>query len=192
MKGGISVLVGALLVVFSLTMVAEAQRKNRIRGNQGRRSVGKSSTTIQRNRKGKSSFRDIVDGSSNTQLRDNRTIKRGFQQGTVSDRDISDGSTNTLRREGARKNRGAGTAMQSTSKGFIRSTPGAGGVERNRFKAGATSYPIQRKRTEMMSGSHAGDYDMIQRKRKGQPSLILDDTTSPSLRDNRGVERKRR
>ena len=37
MKGGISVLVGALLVVFSLTMVAEGQRKNRIRGNQGRR-----------------------------------------------------------------------------------------------------------------------------------------------------------
>jgi len=37
MKGGISVLVGALLVVFSLTMVAEAQRKNRIRGNQGRK-----------------------------------------------------------------------------------------------------------------------------------------------------------
>jgi len=147
MKGRICVLVGALLVVFSLTMVAEAQRKNRIRGNQGRRSVGKSGTTIQRNRKGKSSFRDIVDGSSNTLRRDQR------------------------------------------------------GVERNRLGAGATSYPIQRKRTEMMSGSHAGDYDyrgpnedndMTQRKRKGQPSLILDDTTNPSLRDNGGVERNRR
>ena len=148
MKGGICVLVGALLVVFSLTMVAEAQRKNRIRGNQGRRSVGNPGTTIQQKRKGQSSFRDIMDGSSNTQLRRDQR-----------------------------------------------------GVERNRLGAGATSYPIQRKRTEMMSGSHAGDYDyrgpnedndMTQRKRKGQPSLILDDTTNPSLRDNGGVERNRR
>ena len=78
MKGGISVLVAALLVVFSLTMVAEAQRKNRIRGNQGRKSVGKPGNTIQR------------------------------------------------------KRRGAGTALQSTSKGFIRSTPGAGSAGRLR------------------------------------------------------------
>ena len=58
MKGGISVLVGAILVVFSLTMVAEAQRKNRIRGNQGRKSVGKPGNTIQQNRKGQSSMRE--------------------------------------------------------------------------------------------------------------------------------------
>ena len=65
MKGGISVLVGALLVVFSLTMVAEAQRKNRIRGNQGRKSVGKPGNTIQRKRQGQLSMRGILDDTTN-------------------------------------------------------------------------------------------------------------------------------
>ena len=113
MKGGISVLVGALLVVFSLTMVAEGQRKNRIRGNQGRRSVGKPDTTNQRKRTGTGAY---VDGAP-------AHLRRG---------------------------------------------------------------------SKMLSGSHAGDYDMRQRKRQGQPSMILDDTTNPSLRDNGDVERNRR
>jgi hypothetical protein len=76
MKGGICVLVGSLLVVFSLTMVAEGQRKNRIRGNQGRRSVGNPGTTIQQKRKGQPSFRDIIDGSSNTLRSDQRGVER--------------------------------------------------------------------------------------------------------------------
>ena len=75
MKGGICVLVGSLLVVFSLTMVAEGQRKNRIRGNQGRRSVGKPGNTIQQKRKGQPSFRDIMDGTSNTLRRDQRGVE---------------------------------------------------------------------------------------------------------------------
>ena len=74
MKGGICVLVGALLVVFSLTMVAEGQRKNRIRGNQGRRSVGNPGTTIQRKRKGQPSL--ILDDTTNPSLRDNGGVER--------------------------------------------------------------------------------------------------------------------
>ncbi len=54
-------------------------------------------------------MRDITDGPSNTLRRDNRTIKRGFQTGTVSSRDISDtsGTAHTLRRDnrGAKRNR---------------------------------------------------------------------------------------
>lgn len=132
MKGGISVLVGALLVVFSLTMVAEAQRKNRIRGNQGRRSVGKPGTTIQQKRKGQPSFRDITDGTSNTLRRDDAVQPSG----------------NSLILGGSGDNR----TLRRSDK-FI-------------------SVPKQ---------------DL-----KGQPSMILDDTTNPSLRDNGGVERNRR
>ena len=81
MKGGISVLVGALLVVFSLTMVAEAQRKNRIRGNQGRKSVGKPGNTIQRNRKGQPSL--ILDDTTAPSVTD--SLKRKGQPGLILD-----------------------------------------------------------------------------------------------------------
>ena len=100
MKGGISVLVGALLVVFSLTMVAEGQRKNRIRGNQGRRSVENPGTTIQQKRKGQPSFRDITDGSSNTLRRDQRGVERNRRKSVGK-------PGNTIQR----KRRRAGTSM---------------------------------------------------------------------------------
>jgi len=123
MEGGISVVVGVVLVFSSLlVMEAEGQRKNRIRGNQGRRSVGKSGTTIQR------------------------------------------------------KRRGAGTALQSTSKGFIRSTPGAGSAGRLRNSVESGMGEVN----SFTDSPHSA---------KDDPSLILDDTTNPSLRDNGGVDR---
>jgi len=114
MEGGISVVVGVVLVFSSLlVMEAEGQRKNRIRGNQGRRSVGKSGTTIQR------------------------------------------------------KRRGAGTALQSTSKGFIRSTPGAG-------SAGRLRNSVESGMGEVNSFTD-GTYTPV------NDPLILDDTTAPTV-----------
>jgi len=63
---------------------------------------------------------------------------------------------------------------------------------RDKGESFAVAYPIQRKRKgESFAVDDPGYYF---RKRQGQSSMrgILDDTTSPSLRDNGGVERNRR